>query len=159
MIAGAVKQEDNCRYSSFLLPVRIYQVRLFCILSSCIIAFHTKYTRHRLLNLILLRSLHVRNSRAIFDLHSRGEHGQDQDWISCRILAICLDQDWIWIFIFEKNWIRTGSGYLFVFYNEIFRRVIQDVTIDGAVVFFAMIFIYTINQNDFVSMCCTHHNR
>jgi len=41
-------------------------------------------------------------------LSSRGEHGQDQDWISCRILAIILDQDWIWIFILEKNWIRTG---------------------------------------------------
>jgi len=34
-------------------------------------------------------------------LHSGGEHGQD--WISCRMLAIFLDQDWIWIFIFEKN--------------------------------------------------------
>jgi len=40
----------------------------------------------------------------------RGEHGHDQDWISCRILAMFSDQDWIWIFIFEKNWIRTGSG-------------------------------------------------
>jgi len=37
-------------------------------------------------------------------LHTRGEHGQDQDWISCRILANFLDQDWIWIFIFEINW-------------------------------------------------------
>jgi len=45
------------------------------------------------------------------------------------------------------------------FYNEIFLRVIQDVTNDGAVVFFAMVFIFTKNQNDFVSMCCTHHNR
>jgi len=92
---------------------------------------------------------------------TRGEHGQDQDWISCRILAIFLDQDWIWIFIFEKNWIKTGSGYLFDFYSEIFLRVIQNVTNDdGAVVFFAiMIFIFTKNQNDFVSVCCTHHNR
>jgi len=89
----------------------------------------------------------------------RGEHGQDQVWISCRILAIFLDQDWIWIFIVEKNCIRTGSGYLFNFYNKIFLRVIQDVTNDGAVVFSAMIFIFTKNQNDFVSMCCTHHNR
>jgi len=32
-----------------------------------------------------------------------GEHGQDQDRISCRILAIFLDLNWIWIFIFEKN--------------------------------------------------------
>jgi len=46
-----------------------------------------------------------------------------------------LDQDWIWIFIFEKNWIRTGTGYLFDIYNEIFLKVIQDVTNDGAVVF------------------------
>jgi len=35
-----------------------------------------------------------------------------------------LDQDWIWIFIFEKNWIRTGSGYLFDFHNEIFLRAL-----------------------------------
>jgi len=26
----------------------------------------------------------------------------------------CLKQDWNWIIIFEENWIRTGSGYLFV---------------------------------------------
>jgi len=31
-----------------------------------------------------------------------------------------LDQDWIGVYVFEKNWIRTGSGYLFDFYNEIF---------------------------------------
>jgi len=37
-----------------------------------------------------------------------------------------LDQDWSWIFIFEKNWIRTGSGYLFDFYNEIFQRVLSS---------------------------------
>jgi len=37
-----------------------------------------------------------------------------------------MHQDWIWIFIFEKNWIRTGSGYLFDFYNEISLRVIQE---------------------------------
>jgi len=72
-------------------------------------------------------------------LYSRGEHGQHQDWISCRILAIFSDQDWIWIFIFEKNWIRTGSGYWLDFYNEIFLRVIQDVTNDGGSVFFAMV--------------------
>jgi len=53
-----------------------------------------------------------------------------------------LDQDWIWIFVFVKIWIRTGSGYLFDFYNEFFMRVIQDVTNDGAVVFFAM-FLYS----------------
>ena len=51
------------------------------------------------------------------------------------------DRDWIWIFTFEKNWIRTGSGYLFDFYNEISRRVIQDVTNDGGSVFFAMVSI------------------
>jgi len=45
------------------------------------------------------------------------------------------------------------------FYNEIFLRVIQDVTNDGAVVFFAMMFVFTKNQNDFVSMRCTHHSR
>jgi len=42
---------------------------------------------------------------------------------------------------------------LFDFYNKIFLRVIQDVTNDGAVVFFAMNFIFTKNQNDFVSVC------
>ena len=50
------------------------------------------------------------------------EHGQD--WISCRIVAIFLDKDWNWIFIFEKNWIMTGSGYLYDYYNEISLRVI-----------------------------------
>ena len=50
------------------------------------------------------------------------------------------DQDWIWIFIFEKK----GSGYWFDLYNEIFLRVIQDVTNDGGSVFFAMVFILSI---------------
>ena len=68
------------------------------------------------------------------------EHGQD--WIYCRILAIFLDQNWIWIFIFEKNWFRTGSRYLFDFYYESFLTVIQDVTNDVAVVFFAVIHIH-----------------
>jgi len=48
-----------------------------------------------------------------------------------------------WIFIFEKNWIRTGSGYLFYFYNEISLKVIQDVTNDDGSVVFAMVFIFT----------------
>jgi len=73
--------------------------------------------------------------------------------------VVFLDHDCIWIFIFEREWIRTGSGYLFDFYNEVFLRVILDVTNDGAVVFFVMILILKKNQNDFVSMCCTHHNR
>jgi len=66
-----------------------------------------------------------------------------------------LDQDWIRIFVFEKNWITTGSRYFFDFYNEIFLRVIQDGTNDGAVavVFFAMIFISTKNQNGW--LVCT----
>jgi len=68
--------------------------------------------------------------------------------------VIFLDQDWIWILTFEKKWIRTGSRYLFDFYNEIFLRVIQDVANDDAVVFFAMIFILTKNQTDFVSRLC-----
>jgi len=45
--------------------------------------------------------------------------------------VIFSDQDWIWIFIFEKNWIRAGSGYWFDFCYEIFLRVIQDFTNDG----------------------------
>jgi len=32
---------------------------------------------------------------------------------------------------------------LFDFYNEIFLKVIQDVTNDGGSVFFAMVFIFT----------------
>ena len=36
-------------------------------------------------------------------LYTRGEHGQDHGWISYRILAIFSNQDWIWIFILEKN--------------------------------------------------------
>jgi len=73
-----------------------------------------------------------------------------------RTPAYFLDHDWIWICIFEKKWIRTGAGYLFEFYNEILLRVIQDVTNDGAVVFFAMLFLFTKNQNYFLIMCCTH---
>jgi len=49
------------------------------------------------------------------------------------------DQDWIWIFVFEKFCIRTGSGYLFDFNNEISLRV----TNDRGSVFFAMILIFT----------------
>jgi len=75
------------------------------------------------------------------------------------MLASFSDQDWICIFISEKNWIRTGSGYLFDVYNEISLRVIQDVTNDGGSVFFAVVFIFTKNQNYFVSMCCTHHSQ
>ena len=33
---------------------------------------------------------------------------------------------------------KIGSGYWFDFHNEIFLRVIQDVTNDGGSVFFAM---------------------
>jgi len=54
------------------------------------------------------------------------------------------DQDWIWIFIFEK--ISTGSGYWFDFCYEISLRVIQDVTNDDGSVFFAMVFIFTKNK-------------
>jgi len=53
------------------------------------------------------------------------------------------DKDWIWRFIFEKNLIRRGSGYLFDFYNENSGRVIQDVTSDGGSVFFAKVVICT----------------
>ena len=50
------------------------------------------------------------------------------------------DQDWILIFIFEKNW----SGYWFDFHNGIFLRVIQDVRNDGGSVFFGMFFILSV---------------
>jgi len=79
--------------------------------------------------------------------------------MSCKKRAIFLKQDWISIIIFEKNWITTGFGYLFNFYNEISLRVIQDVTNDGLGRFCYIFYIHTKNQNDFVSMGCTHHNQ
>jgi len=39
---------------------------------------------------------------------------------------------------------KIGSGYWFDFYNEIFLRVIQDITNDGGSVFFAVVFILTV---------------
>jgi len=44
-------------------------------------------------------------------LSNRGEHGQDQDWISCRILAIFSDQDWIWILVWflQLNFSESDS--------------------------------------------------
>jgi len=44
----------------------------------------------------------------------------------------------------KKNWIRTGSGYWFDFYKEIFLRLIQDVTNDCGSVFFAIILILSV---------------
>jgi len=41
--------------------------------------------------------------------------------------------------MFENNWIRTGSGYLFDFCNKIFLRVIQDVTDDAMVLLFSLL--------------------
>jgi len=68
---------------------------------------------------------------------------------ACDFFGSGLDLD---IFL-NKNWIRTGSGYLFDFYNEIFLRVIQDVTNDCAVVFFAMIFTFTQKIKMILSVC------
>jgi len=62
------------------------------------------------------------------------------------------DQDWIWIFIFEKNWIRTGTGYLLDFYNDISLRVIQDGTNDGGCVFIAVGCIHK-NIKSLLSVC------
>jgi len=109
--------------------------------------------------LTILPDIQSANRIVIISAAHRGEHGQDHDWISCRILAILSDQDWIWIMIFETNWIRTGSGYLFDFYNEISLRVIQDVPNYGGRVFFAVVFIFKKSHNDFVIICCTHHNQ
>jgi len=81
------------------------------------------------------------------------EHGQD--WISCMILAIVSDHVGFGYLFLKK----IGPGYWFDFYNEILLRVIQDVTNDGGSVFSALVFIFTKNQNDFVSMCCTDHNQ
>ena len=60
----------------------------------------------------------------ICSLATRGEHGQDQDWISCRILAIFWIRIGFGYLFLKKYWIRTGSGYLFYFYNEISLRLI-----------------------------------
>jgi len=76
---------------------------------------------------------------------TRSEHGQDHDWIFSKIRLFRIRIRFGYLFIFEKNWIRTGSGYWFDFHNEIFLRVIQDVTNDGG--------FYIIR------MRCTHHNQ
>ena len=60
-----------------------------------------------------------------------------------------LDQDWICIFNFEKNRIRTRSGYLFDFYKEISLRVIQDVT----KVFSLLWFLYSQNIEMILPPC------
>ena len=52
---------------------------------------------------VLIESDPVLIRSHLFRIPEWGEHGQDQDWISSRILAIFLGQDWIWIFIFEKK--------------------------------------------------------
>jgi len=74
----------------------------------------------------------------------RGEHGQDQDWISCRILAIFQIRIVFGYSFLKNKWSRTGSGYWFDFYNEILMRVIRDVTNDGDSVFFARFFILSV---------------
>ena len=90
---------------------------------------------------------------------SRGEHwawtgsGLDILQDTCHFFGSGFDLD------FFLNCIRIGSGYLFVFYNKISRRVMQDVTNCGGSVFFAMVFICTKNQDCFVSICCTNHNQ
>jgi len=61
----------------------------------------------------------------------------------------------MWVFIFEKNWIRTGSRYWFDFYNEIFLRVIQDVTNDSRSVFFAIVFMLSV----FAALIAINGNR
>ena len=68
---------------------------------------------------------------------TRGEHGQDQDG---DFFGSGLELD----IHFWKNWIRTGSGYWFDFYNEFFLRVIQNVTNNRGSVFFPMIFILSV---------------
>jgi len=114
--------------------------------------------------LILLEAAGVRIQKVQNPVHahlwqsSRGEHGQDQDWISRKILAIFLDQDWIWIFIFDKNRINTGQDISLIsitkFPWEWFKMSQMMV-----LVLFNMVFIFTKNQNDFISMCSTHHNQ
>jgi len=88
-------------------------------------------------------------------LFNTGEHGQYQDWLSCRILAIFLNQDWIWIFIFEKIGSAQDHNICLI---SIMKIVIQDVTNDGGSVFFAIVFIITKKIKMILSVC-THHNQ
>jgi len=44
----------------------------------------------------------------------------------------------------KKIWSGAGSGYCIDFYNEIFLRVIQDVTNDGGSVFFTIVFVLSV---------------
>jgi len=74
---------------------------------------------------------------------------------TCDFFGPGLDLD---IYFWKKNWIRTGSGYLFDFYNEIFLRVIQDVTNAGAVIFFPMIFIFT-KKSKWFCQCVLHSSQ
>jgi len=55
------------------------------------------------------------------------------------------------IFVFEKIWIKSGSGYFFDLYKEIFLRVIQDVTNDAVV--FLLWFIYSQKNKIILSVC------
>jgi len=55
--------------------------------------------------------------------------------------------------MFEKNWIRTGPGYSFVFYNEISLVVIQDVKNDSGSVCIAMVFIFTQKIKIILTVC------
>jgi len=55
-----------------------------------------------------------------FHIRTPLEHGQDQVWISCRILAIFRIRIGFGYLFLKK----IGSGYSFNFYNEISLRVI-----------------------------------
>ena len=66
------------------------------------------------------------------------EHGQDQDWISCRIRAIFRNRIGFGYLFLKKN-DQDRTVYLFDFYNEISLRVIQDVKNDSGCVFFATV--------------------
>jgi len=51
-----------------------------------------------------------------------------------------------------RHFLTSGLAF-FVHLDLVILRVIQDVTNDGAVVFFTMIFIFTKNQSEFVGRC------
>jgi len=88
---------------------------------------------------------HVKTKLHDKQVLSRGEHGQDRIGYPAGYLRFFWNRIGFGYFFWPKlDNKTTGNGYLFDFYNEIYLRVIQDVTNDGGGVFFAiLVFIFT----------------
>jgi len=107
----------------------------------------------------------IGNSRTILGaqghLATLGEHGQDQDWISCCRIQDTCDFYWVWIiavFLKKIGWGQNQDICLISIRN--FSE--SDSTCHKwwwwCFVCYGF-YIHTKNQNDHVSMCCTHHNQ